>query len=136
VIRAFGSEIVVHLSGEQTGGKFAMFTSISQPGDGPPPHSHAQEDEWFIVLEGHAQFFKDGAWIDAPVGTSVFTPRGVVHTFRNAGDTTLRMLVHAAPAGFEVFYARCEEEFAKAGGPDMARVMAIAGEHGICFTRP
>jgi len=85
------------------------------------------------VLEGRAEFLKDDAWFEVPVGTAVFTPRGVVHSFRNAGDRPLRMLVHTAPSGFETFFARCAEEFAKPGPPDMNRLAQIAGEHGIHF---
>jgi mannose-6-phosphate isomerase-like protein (cupin superfamily) len=133
VIRAFGDEITVHLGASDTGGKYTMCTCVTPPGGGPPPHYHLNEDEWFVVLEGRAEFFKDDAWADAPVGTVVFTPRGVVHSFRNAGDTPLRMLLHTAPSGFETFFARCEGEFAKAGPPDMARLVQIAAEHGIHF---
>ena len=93
VIRAFGDEITVHLGGGETGGKYTMFTDVTPPGGGPPPHRHLNEDEWFYVLEGRAEFFKDGVWTEAPVGTAAFMPRGVVHSFRNPGDKPLRMLV-------------------------------------------
>ena len=61
------------------------------------------------------------------------TSRGVVHTFKNAGDQPSRMLISATPSGFEKFFARCAEEFAKAGGPNMARIIEIGVEHGIHF---
>lgn len=136
VIRAFGDEITVHLGAAETDGKYTMFTAVTPPGGGPPPHYHQNEDEWFLVLEGRAEFFKDNVWVEAPVGTSVFTPKSVVHAFRNAGEQPLRMLVHTAPCGFEVFFTRCAEEFAKPSAPDMARLMWIAAEHGIHFVNP
>lgn len=136
VIRAFGDEITVHLGAAETGGKYTMFTVVTPPGGGPPPHYHLNEDEWFFVLEGRAEFFKDNVWAEVPVGTAVFTPRSVVHAFRNPGDKPLRMLMHTAPSGFENFIARCEEEFAKPGAPDMARIVGIAAEHGIHFAKP
>jgi hypothetical protein len=58
-------------------------------------------------------------------------PRGTPHTFRNVGKGDLRMLVQTAPAGFEAFFERCAEEFAKGGEPEMRKLMAIAMEHGI-----
>lgn len=136
VISAFGEPITLLLGPEETGGAFTLFRLDSQPGGGPPPHLHRNEDEWFHVLEGRAESFKDGAWVAAEPGTTVFTPRGVVHSYRNAGATVLRMLVCVAPSGFEVFYSRCAEEFATSGPPDMARIMQIAGEHGIEFVAP
>jgi len=133
VLRAFGDEVTVLLSGAETDGRYSMFTTVTQPGGGPPPHRHMNEDEWFLVLEGSAEFFKDGAWNAVSVGTVVYTPRGVVHSFRNAGDSPLRMLLHTAPSGFENFFARAAAEFAKPGPPDMPRLIQIAGEHGIYF---
>jgi quercetin dioxygenase-like cupin family protein len=131
VIRAFGCELIIHLSGEQTGGNYTMFTSVQAPGAGPPPHYHRNEDEWFFLLEGRAEFFKDGAWLEVPEGTALFTPKGVVHAFRNPGDRQQRILIHTAPAGIEIFFARCAEEFAKPSGPDMDRIVQISRQHGI-----
>lgn len=133
VFRAFTDEVTIHLSGRQTGGKFCMFSIITSPGGGPPPHWHKSEDEWFHVLEGRASFFRDGTWTEVPAGTSVFMPRGTVHAYKNVGDTPLKQLVHTSPAGFETFYARCAEEFAR---PDftMERIVQISAEHDIFYS--
>jgi quercetin dioxygenase-like cupin family protein len=136
VVRAFGDEIRFHLDGKQTGNAFTTFTDVTPPGGGPPPHYHTGEDETFLVLEGRASFFCDGQWQEVPVGTVVHMPRGVVHTFKNVGDTPLRQLITTRPSGFETFMTRCGEEFKKPEGPDMARIVSIAAEHGICFLKP
>ena len=111
-----------------------MWTEATPPGGGPPPHYHLNEDEWFFPLEGRVEFFKDNAWTEVPIGSAVFMPRGVVHTFRNSGDKPLKMLIHAAPSGFETFFARCAEEFAKPNPPDRSRIVEISAEHGIHYT--
>lgn len=111
-----------------------MWIEVTPPGGGPPPHYHLNEDEWFFPLEGRVEFFKDNAWTEVPIGSAVFMPRGVVHTFRNSGDKPLNMLIHAAPSGFETFFARCAEEFAKPNPPDMSRIVEISAEHGIHYT--
>lgn len=131
VIRAFGSEIRVLLSGAETGGAYASFIDLTPPGGGPPPHRHANEDEWFYILEGVVSFLVDGHWHDAQPGDLVFAPRHSVHTFKNNTTKTTRMLLHTAPAGFENFYAEAEQEFNRPGGPDMGRAVAIAAKHGI-----
>jgi quercetin dioxygenase-like cupin family protein len=136
VIRAFGDEMILHLGGEQTAGRFAMFTNVTPPGGGPPPHYHLKEDEWFFVLEGRASFLQDGAWTEVPAGSCVFMPKGAVHTFKNVGDAPLRQLIHTSPSGFETFFARCEAEFNQPSGPDMNRILQIADEHGIHFAAP
>jgi hypothetical protein len=72
-------------------------------------------------------------------GTVVYTPRGVVHTFQNVGETPSRQLVIGTPSGFELFFSKSAEIFAAAeagGPPDMARILAISEEHGIEFVPP
>ncbi len=136
VIHAFGDEFRFHLTGEDTGGRFTMWTETIPPGGGPPPHYHLNDEEWFYPIEGRVEFFHDGAWSEVPLRTVVFMPRGVVHAFRNPGDTPLRMLIHTSPSGFETFITRCADEFAKPDGPDMKRLIELGVTFGIHFVEP
>lgn len=136
VYHALGDQVTVLLSGQQTGGAFTMVEVITPVGGGPPPHCHHREDEWFFVLEGRIELWQDGVWSEAPAGSAIFLPRGVPHTYRNCGDTPLRMIVHAAPSGFEVFFARMADACKGPEGPDMPRIRQIAAEHGIEFLPP
>ncbi len=43
--------------------------------------------------------------------------------------------MESKPSGFETFFARSADEFAKAGGPDMDKIVEIHWEHGIEFLR-
>ena len=132
-LHAFGEKVIIHLTGKQTGGLATVWTEITPPGGGPPPHYHEQEDEWFHVEEGRVSFFFDGAWTEVGPGGTVFMPRNIVHTFKNVGDAPSRMRLTTSPAGFDTYFARCAEEFAKPGGPDMPRIIEISAEHGIHF---
>lgn len=133
VLHAFGDEIHIHLGARETGGLYTQFTDITPPGGGPPPHLHHTEDEWFHVLEGRAAFLKDGIWEEVPPGSTVYMPRGVVHTFKNIGEGPLKQLITVAPAGIEVYFARCAEEFGKPEGPSMENLLAISAGHDIVF---
>jgi quercetin dioxygenase-like cupin family protein len=135
VLHAFGQEVTILLDGERTHGKLTTFINVNPPGDGPPPHYHSTEDETFYVLDGRAGFLVNGEWREVGPGGSAFMPRGSVHTFKNVGDQPLRLLVMTTPSGFEKFFRRCDEEFAKPGGPDMSRVLQISEEHGIHFVQ-
>lgn len=136
VLRAFGEEVHLLLTGEETGGSQTLWTELTPPGGGPPPHYHVHEDETLFVLEGQVSFFRDDRWQEVAPGSVAYMPRGVVHTFKNVGSGPLRMLVSTSPSGFERFFARCAEAFAQAGGPDMERIVAIGVEHGIHFLVP
>jgi hypothetical protein len=77
----------------------------------------------------------NGEWNEVGPGGSAFMPRGIVHTFKNIGDHPSRMLIATAPSGFERFFARCAEEFAKQDAPDMSRIIQIGIEHSIHFVK-
>lgn len=133
ILRAFGEEITILLDSEQTGGRLTMWLETTPPGGGPPPHFHINDDETFHVLEGRVAFFQKSKWHEVGPGGSAFVPRGEVHTFKNVGEADSRMIISTSPAGFDVFFTGCAEEWAKEGGPDMERVFQIATEHGIHF---
>jgi quercetin dioxygenase-like cupin family protein len=94
-----GTLVRMKLTGEQTGGRFALWEGVLPHGAAPPLHSHPQ-DETFVVLEGEmtAWVGPDGRWCGA--GAAVLAPAGVPHTFRVESDTA-RMLFLSTPAGIE-----------------------------------
>ena len=130
-LQAFGNTLSVLLSGEQTNGTLAVMMEETPPGGGPPLHVHSREDELFLVIEGRIQYFAEGQWTEVGAGGVVFLPRGAAHTYRNVGDTSSRHWIITTPSGFEKFFARCADEFARQGGPDMQRIVEIHHEHGI-----
>jgi mannose-6-phosphate isomerase-like protein (cupin superfamily) len=135
-LRAFGEEVIIHLDGTHTADARTLWTEVTPPGGGPPPHYHENEDEAFFVQEGRVSFFAAGQWREVPPGSAVYAPRRSVHTFKNVGDKASRMLVSTSPSGFEKFFSRCADEFAKPAGPDMQRIVEISAEHGIHFVQP
>ena len=69
--------------------------------EGVDPHVHADFVDSFYVLAGEAEFLVGDDTFQAGPGSFVAAPAGVVHGFRNAADSELRMLnIHAPNAGF------------------------------------
>jgi quercetin dioxygenase-like cupin family protein len=101
-----GGPLTFKARGAQTGGALTVLENVVAPGDGPPLHAHAEEDEMWVVLEGALVFRLGGALRSAPEGSFVFVPRGTPHCFRNAGDRPARILVAFTPAGMEGFFER------------------------------
>lgn len=56
------------------------------------PHVH-EEDEFFFVLEGTAEFHLEGETKTGGPMTSFYCPTGMKHGIRNIGDTELKYLV-------------------------------------------
>lgn len=96
----------VKLSGNDTGGAYALWINAVAPGNGPPPHVHHREHEDFFILEGEFEIYREGQpSLRAGPGDFVHTPQGVTHTYRNIGTTVGRLLGLAVPAGIERFFA-------------------------------
>ena len=70
--------------------------------DGPGEHVHEAEDDSFYILEGELTFTVEDEVVVAGPGTFVLVPPGLQHTFRNDGDTVVRMVNIHAPAGFDL----------------------------------
>lgn len=87
--------------GDETGSRYSISEWWLEPHTkGPGAHSHA-EDDVFYVIEGTMSLFVDGQWRDAPRGSFVLVPGGVVHDFENRGDTRAGVLNFSLPGGFE-----------------------------------
>ncbi len=140
-LTVLGDTMHVKVAGRDTGGAYAVWEVTVQPGGGPPPHRHEREHEDFCVLEGDFEFHREGqAPLRGTAGGYVHTPRGVVHTFKNVGGSPGRLLVIAAPAGVEGFFADVSEGVGHLTGPptpeQVGFVVATAARYGIQIQGP
>ena len=119
-----GGPLTFKVRGEQTGGALTVFENVIAPGDGPPLHMHADEDEAWYVLEGELRFRLDADTASAPAGSFVFVPRGTRHCFQNIGEQPAKVLVLFTPAGMERFFDRFA---AQPPGPVDPRAFASIG---------
>jgi quercetin dioxygenase-like cupin family protein len=107
-IRFLGNnEITVLVSGEESGGSFAVMELTIQPGGGA---TALHTDDWFEVfhvVEGDVEWtMEQGGRLEtwhARPGDTVRAPRGVKHRFVGAGATPSRMLTIGTP-DYEQFF--------------------------------
>ena len=92
------------VTGAETGGAYFAMEAVVQPGGGPPPHIHTNEDETFYVVEGRCSIRLGDDWVTARTGDFVNVPRGTVHCFHNDGAAPMRMILTFTPAGIEHFF--------------------------------
>ncbi|MGH7877000.1 MAG: cupin domain-containing protein [Candidatus Dormibacteraceae bacterium] len=94
-----GGPLTFKARGAQTKGQLTIFENFIAPGDGPPLHSHAAEDEYWYVLQGDLRFRLADDLSNAPKGSFVLVPRGTPHCFHNTGDIPAKILVLFTPSG-------------------------------------
>ena len=135
-----GSRLDILVTGEQTGGAYAVAEDRSMPGFGPPPHVHQREDEAFYVIEGEYVFGSDDGEVRVGPGTFVHAPRGHVHWWRNVGTGRGRHLELFMPAGLEKMFEEVGEPVVDVNAapppPDPARLLAAAPRYGVEFRLP
>jgi uncharacterized cupin superfamily protein len=117
----------------QTNNTHFAFEAIEPPGGGPPLHTHANEEEFLLVIEGEMMFHIGGKVTRATEGQTAFVPRGVPHCFKNCSRRESRVLVMFTPANIEGFF---EYGNLPAGTPRtdevlLARFNALAPEYGL-----
>ena len=132
----------IKASAETTGGQVAVIEHLAPQGVGSPLHVHHNEDEWFYVIEGGLTFWVGGRTIAAPMGTFVFGPRGIPHTFQ-VRSTQARFLLVAQPGGFEKFVRELSQPALTSTPPppaseppDLGLIVATAARYGIEILGP
>lgn len=81
------------------------------PGSGP--HSHENNEELFLVTEGVMLIRVGDAWVNAPRGTFIRVPAGVIHDFENRTSQPAALFNVFLPGGFESMMAEIVSWFAE-----------------------
>ena len=105
-----GDSYRILISGEQTGGSYAVIDMLVPPGGGPGPHAHKDMQEMFYVVEGEIDFKMEDANYKAKKGSFVNIPLGgAVHCFKNTTDNIVHLLCTVVPAGLDDFFKEIGE---------------------------
>ncbi|CAD7712459.1 hypothetical protein LMG31886_01100 [Xanthomonas hydrangeae] len=120
-----------------TDGSYTVVECLTSPGNGPPPHIHTNEDEFWFVLDGTFEIHIGDAVHSVGPGGFAFGPRGIMHHFRNTASTPSRILLGFTPGGIEDFFRESGQPVTNDGPPpavdaaEIARMKAAAARHGI-----
>lgn len=131
----FGFGTTYKVLSETMGGSLGIVEHTLEPGWlGAPPHRHAREDETSFVLEGELTVEQEGEVVTAGPGGYVMKPRGIFHTFWNAGIERVRFVEIITPGGFEHYF----EELApflppNVSAPDMPNIEAVRIKYALEF---
>ena len=127
-IEAGASTAVMKATAETTGGAFSMSEVTFPAGmNGPPPHAHGHTTDTFYVLEGTLHVTVGGREFDAPAGSYILVPPGVVHTFANTSEEPVRFLNLNTPGGWENYLrdlADAMDSGTMPGTPEFAKIVA------------
>ena len=98
---------------------------------GAPLHKHSKENEISYVLEGELSVIQDGEIQTARPGQFIVKPKGIFHTFWNAGDSMVRFLEIITPGSFEYYFAELAPFLIKGQPPQMDKVRETGQKYGL-----
>lgn len=121
--------VTIKATGEETNNSFYLGESVVAPGfPGPPLHVHERLHDMFYVLEGTLTMRLGDETTELPAGSFVCVPPGVVHTFSNSGETSVRFLNFNTPAGWENYMRDLGAVLAR-GTPNQEEIGRIASRY-------
>jgi len=123
---------ILLLGPETSDGQFSLIEHPLAPRAlGALVHTHHNEDEYSLVLEGTIGVEVGGETFEAGPGSVVAKPRGVPHAFWNPTDEPARILELIVPGDFAGYFAELGEILARPGPPDLAALAATAERYGV-----
>jgi quercetin dioxygenase-like cupin family protein len=138
-----GSLAIVHVSGEQTEGRFCLVEFVTPPDDMTPLHLHRRDSQTTYVLEGEMTFYLPGESRIVKAGQCIHQPSATPQTGQVTSVVPARMLDINSPAGFDRFVAAAGTPAesltlppAPESPPDFEQLSALADAHGIDILGP
>lgn len=104
-ISVIGDNYKILISGKETNGAFATIDMLIPPNGGPGPHSHADFQESFYIIDGEVEVKSEAGTYTARKGSFVAVPKGgIVHQFKNKTDKMAHLLCVVVPSGLEEMF--------------------------------
>ena len=124
-----GERFKIRTSSSDTGGAYLIFEVEAASRIGVPLHTHDNEEEHFIVVEGTVQIAVAGKTQDFPAGSSVTVGKGIPHAWCNLTDAPVRFVVIFTPG-------RIEGMFRAIAAKKVDDVRAFIGSYGTRIIGP
>lgn len=142
--RHFLNHLMTHKVTAAGGGSLVAVEANAPKGFGPPLHSHDDEDEIIVVLDGEVRFECGGEAKTVGPGGLAYFPHGESHTFQVLSDTSRMLNITASSAVTPVFDDFVEALSTPTDSIDLpvpteidgARVAQVGAAHGIQILGP
>jgi mannose-6-phosphate isomerase-like protein (cupin superfamily) len=93
---------VFKADGIETGDRYSVSEWWLEPNSkGAGAHSHDENDELFLVIEGRPSILVGDVWHDCPAGSFVMIPAKTIHDFENRTENPAGLFNVFIPGGFE-----------------------------------
>jgi len=130
-------DISFKLNKSQTSNLLGSTESVLLPGTlGAPPHYHKGFDEICRVLEGTVSILVGEELFEVKAGDWHLRPKGMVHTFWNAGKVPAKFIELYIPGGHEAYMNELADMFINNARPAPGALDKLATKYDIIFDWP
>ena len=133
-LEVFGETVIIRSDPAGALLDVAVIEEIVPSAVAAPFHRHDREDEISYVIEGTFRIWRGDEVLDVGPGGVALLPRHQVHTFKNIGTGTGRLLTVIQPAGLEHFFEAVAERHL--GDDDTDEIASLAAEFGLEILGP
>jgi quercetin dioxygenase-like cupin family protein len=132
--RAIGKQgqWIIKLSAVDSGGRVSVIDAVIPPRLMIPPHAQQNYDDITRVTKGNVVMEIGGEILNAPEGTIVFRPRGVMHAAWNPGPGVAEISSVVWPAGIEAHLVELAR-LSQSESFDLARMIEVSKAHGVRY---
>jgi mannose-6-phosphate isomerase-like protein (cupin superfamily) len=128
------NQIEFKLTEAQTWGQMGSAEMVIAPKHlGTPPHFHKHFDEVVRVLEGTVTVLVGETTYEVPAGGWHLRPRGIIHSFWNAGTTPARTIEIYLPSGHEDYMRQLAALFENGKQPTPDELTALGERNDVHF---
>ncbi len=135
--------VTFKVTSEETDGTFAIVEEVVPSNYATPLHVHCREDERVYVVSGNLMFQVGDEIFGATTGAFINMPRGLVHNYKNVGNTEAVLLITYSPGGIEDMFCEIGRPVINASKMppnltplEMENLVAIAAQYGIEIKPP
>ena len=130
-LNVLGTEMLVKMDGEQTGGAMSVVEITVPPVHSLQLHLHSGEDELLYVIDGQFRIWRGDEVLEVGTGAVAFLPRNVPHTYQNVISKPGRLLVAITPGAFVGFFREVSQ--GNLSSEDIKELEAVASKYGLQF---
>jgi quercetin dioxygenase-like cupin family protein len=133
VICVFDEEFRVKVSGEDTGGAYAVLSGSVAPGGGPPLHAHPTSETIYVLSGEFAVTRRDARGVSTMrvgPGAVVHAPGGAPHRFENVSPTRSALLM-VVSAELLAYIRELGRAFPPGSSPDLEKMLALNTKYRV-----
>ena len=126
LLKAFNSQVMLinSIADSENG-----MTLIKSGANGPPIHTHPEQEEYFKVVSGQLEVYKKDKWNTLHAGDEIFIPKHTPHTYRSRTSQDCVFQYRLTPKGHFSEMMRSFEKLQNEGklkGTDIKSIIYLA----------